>query len=375
MKVTYYIGALNRGGLETLILDVCRKHALIPYTVVCMYRHDGNITEEFEKSGVRLIHVPKNKGIVMHCLRLRHIIQEEDISLIHSQSAVGTLFLSLATMGMNVKIITSFHGHLFADAPKWQRKLVYGVSEKILCVSEYQKRYYEEKWILPKDNKLEVVYNGIDFTKIDGVMNERVRELESESVKLAMVGNFVKGRSPMVVVKALERLDAMRLEPKALDAVHLEIPDYDFYFIGRRDEKEAWRYDECVEYCKQHSLQNVHFLGSRNDVPAILKSIDGFVYSTAHDTFGIAVIEAIAAGLPIVVNDWPVMTEVCGEENAGMRYFKTEDINDAAHKIALMLSNLEESKIAAKENAKFIREKYSIEQHINQLNRIYQSVL
>lgn len=365
MKIAYFLGVLNRGGLETLILDVCSKHALMPYTVVCMYRHDGNITTEFEKTGVRLIHVPKNKGIVKHCLRLRHIIRKEGISLIHSQSAVSTLLLSLATIGMDVKIITSFHGMLFANAPWWKRNIVYKVSSRIICVSEYQKHIFEQAWKLPKENKLEVVYNGIDFSKIDSVKHERDKELENERVKLAMVGNFMRGRSQRVVVNALARLDAM----------HSEMPDFDFYFIGRRDDNEAWRYDECVQYSKEHGLNNVHFLGGRDDVPALLKTMDGFVYSTEHDTFGIAVIEAMAAGLPVVVNDWPVMKEVCGAENAGVRYFQTDDVEDAADKIALMLSSLEESKIAAKENAKVVRERYSIEQHIDRLNKIYQSVL
>lgn len=369
-KIAYYLGALNRGGLETLILDVFRKHTLVPYNVVCIYRHDGNITKEFENSGVRLIHVPKNKGKLKQCFRLRRIIRDERISLVHSQSAASTFLLSLATIGMDVKIITSFHGHLFADAPWWQRKWVYAVSKKIICVSEYQKRYYEEKWNLPKTNKLHVVYNGIDFGKIDSakpieqsIVDSR-ETIDTSRIRLAMVGSFIKGRSQMIVVEAIERLVKMRRD----------VPTFDFYFIGRRDDAEPERYDLCVQYCNEHGLKNVSFLGNRNDVPAILKSIDGFVYSTEHDTFGIAVIEAIAAGLPVVVNDWPVMTEVCGEENAGIRYFRTDDVDDAADKIAALVLDLEESKKVAKENAKIVHEKYSIEQHINHMNRIYQSL-
>ncbi len=121
-------------------------------------------------------------------------------------------------------------------------------------------------------------------------------------------------------------------------------------------------------------MDNVHFLGSRNDVPAILKSIDGFVYSTEHDTFGIAVIEAIAAGLPVVVNDWPVMTEVCGEGNAGIRYFKTDDVDDAAVKISTLIKEIEASKDEAKENAGIVRERFSIEQHIKNLESIYKTL-
>lgn len=374
LKVAYFIGALNRGGAENLICDICRRHKQIPYDFVCVYRHEGNMSDAFKSTGAPMIHVAKKGGMLRYLLDVRKVLRQEHITIVHSQTPQNTLLLAIALLGTGIKVITTFHGYNFSKAPWWQQKIVYNVSKKILCVSEHQKSVYEQRWHLPNANKLEVLYNGIDFTKIDGVKNERVRELGSERVKLAMVGNFVDVRSQIVVVKAIARLDAMRLEPKDLDATHLVIPEFDFYFVGKRVEQEAALYDECVKYCEEHQLNNVHFLGSRGDVPEILKTVDGFVYSTALDTFGIAVIEAIAAGLPIVVNDWPVMTEVCGAENEGIRYFHTEDAEDAAAKIAMLLSNLEESKIVAKENAKRMHEKYSIEQHINHLNSIYQSL-
>ena len=314
IKVAYFLGALNRGGAESLILDICRQHQHVSYDFICVYRHEGNMSDDFRASGANLIQVWKGRGQLRYLWHIRQLILREQITIAHSQTGANTILLFFALLGLNIKIVTTFHGHMFADAPRWQRKVVYHASERILCVSNYQKQYYERKWNLPKQNKLQVVYNGIDFTKLDSEKIERIRELENKSVKLAMVGNFIKGRSQMVVVRALERLthiDAMRLdfanlEPTALDASHL-----DFYFIGRRDDSEPERYDDCVKYCETLGLKNVHFMGSRNDVPSILKTIDGFVYSTEHDTFGIAVIEAIAAGLPVVVNDWPVMKEVC----------------------------------------------------------------
>lgn len=362
MKVAYFIGALNRGGAESLIYDLCRQHNYIPYDFVCIYRHDGNMLEAFEQTGVQLIHLIKKPGIIRYLLEIRMRLKRERITIVHSQTPQNTLLLAVALFGTGIKIMTTFHGYNFSKEKGWKRKMVYGASKKILCVSSHQKSVYEQRWKLPKGNKLEVVYNGIDFTKIDKAKNERVRELENERVKFAMVGNFVDVRSQIIIVKAIDCLQKRGVK------------DFDFYFIGRRDNKEPELYDNCVKYSEEHHLDNIYYLGSRGDVPSILKSIDGFVYSTAHDTFGIAVIEAIAAGLPIVVNDWPVMKEVCGEENAGVRYFRTEDPEDAADKIELLLTNIDESQKVAKENAKLVHDKYSIEQHINHLNRIYQSL-
>ena len=370
MKVAYFIGSLNRGGLESLTLDICRKHGETPYDLVCVYRHDGNMSENFKGSGAPMIQVRKPKGILRYLWSLRKTFLYEKVDIVHSQTPSNTLLLSIALFGTGIKIITTFHGHLFAEASWWKRRLVYQASEKILCVSNYQKQYYEQKWHLPQDNKLSVVYNGIDFSKLDSTKNEENRDVESDRFKLAMVGNFIKGRSQSVIVKAIHLLKEKG------------VVNFDFYFVGRRDELEARRYDDCVRYCEEHHLNNIHFLGSRNDVPELLKSMDGFVYSTAHDTFGIAVIEAIAAGIPIVVNDWPVMTEVCNlglpETNSAIRFFKTDDVEDCADKMKELLSDITTNKkqiqADCKQASDTVKQKYSIQTHINNLYSIYQSL-
>lgn len=366
MKIAYFIGSLNRGGLENLVLDVCRQHDDAQYQMICVYRHGGNMTVNFQQSGVPLIHVDKEHGILRHLWNLRKVLLCENVDIVHSQSAIGTILLAFALIGTRIKIITSFHGNLFADASWWKRELVYKVSKKIICVSEYQKDYYEQKWHLPKKNKLQVVYNGIDFSKIERAQAHSVLK-EKKRCQLAMVGNFIKGRSQVIIVKAVKFLK------------EIGNADFDLFFIGRRDELETWRYDNCVQYCEEHHLDNIHFLGSRGDVPELLKTMDGFVYSTEHDTFGIAVIEAIAAGLPIVVNDWPVMKEVCNiglpKDNNAIRFFKTDDVEDCAKVISALLQDLNNSKSLlstyCNTAANAVKQKYSIQKHIENVYNIY----
>ena len=370
MKVGYFIGHLNRGGAEMLTLDICRKHGETPFDCVCIYRHDGNMSEDFKKSGADLIHVPKERGYLLYLWTLRRTFKREKVTIVHSQTPSNTLLLSLVLLGTGIKVVTTFHGHLFAGASWWQRMLVYRASKKIICVSKYQKRYYEEKWNLPRENKLQIVYNGIDFTKLDNVKNERISELESERVNLAMVGNFIKGRSQYIIVQAIQKLKEKG------------IANFNFYFIGRRVEGESERYDDCVRYCEEHQLNMVHFLGSRGEVPELLKTMDGFVYSTEHDTFGIAVLEAIASGLPVAVNDWPVMTEVCDlglpETNRAIRFFRTDDVTDCAAKMKELLAdvatNQEQLQTDCQSAAGAVKLKYSIQRHIENLYAVYQKL-
>ena len=171
-----------------------------------------------------------------------------------------------------------------------------------------------------------------------------------------MVGNFVAVRDHITLFKALQLLHER------------DVNNFDFYFIGKRVEEQGGIYDTCEQIIKVNDLTNVHFMGGRGDVPELLKSMDGFVYSTDHDTFGIAVVEAMAVGLPVVVNDYAVMKEVCGDM---VTYYKSKDVGDCADAIEKLLAELPERKETAKKNAEVIRKRYSIEAYLARLNAVY----
>ena len=364
MKIAYLLGSLLRGGTETMVLDEFRNADTAPYEMICIHRKGGPYLDDYYATGIKMIQcAPKRFGLMRYLWQLRKYLLHENVTIVHAQQSIDCIYAWLATIGTGIRVMETFHSYDIGlnRYNKWIRRISIQMADVVCFVSKAQRDYYIKNYRIRQLDKLEVVYNGVDFVKLDVAKStvESVKcKVESGRIRLCMVGNFVRGRSQMVIVKALHKLKE-------------KIGKWDFYFIGRKDEGQAWRYDECVQYCEDNQLTNVHFVGARSDVPILLKTMDGFVYSTEHDTFGIAVIEAIAAGLPVVVNDWDVMKEVCGEANEGIRYFRTEDVEDAADKIAELLGNLETSKKVAEANAKRVREKYSIEKHIERLNEVY----
>lgn len=359
MKVAYFLGGLNRGGAETLILDICRKHADVPFDFVCMYRHEGNMSAEFISSGASMIHVPKRGRLLRYILDIRKIIKREHITIVHSQTPSNTLLLAFALMGTDVKIITSIHGHSFADAPWWQRKIVYAASKRIICVSNYQKQYFEKKWHLLSDNKIQVVYNGIDFSKLAVTYPKPEFMREKDRPCLAMVGSFNSGRSQIVVCKALKMLNSRGMN------------NFEFFFIGAQFKGEEYLYEECVTYCKDNNLHEmVHFLGQRSDVPAIIQNLDGFIYSTVSDTFGIAVVEAMACGIPVIVNDWAVMEEITDGGNWATMY-PSDNVDQLAQTIEELLLHLDMRKNEAIHRRTEVMQRFSIQAHINKMAELY----
>ncbi len=364
MKVAFLFGSLNRGGTETLMLDVCQSLQNTDFEAVGVYRKSGVLEEAFHLSKIPFTKISVGKNPVQYLLRLRKIIKQNDIDILHAQQPIDAFLGKLAGIGLKKKHVLSFHGFDFEQKNSLIRYIIKRTDANIY-VSSYQKRYYQKKYKLKYKNQV-VVYNGVNFDKFSTVNQEqsfrKELELDSNITLIGMVGNFVKGRDHATVCRFIKELNKKH-------------DNYHFIFVGKKIDTYADKYDECVSFCKKNKLKDkVSFLGMRSDVPEILPQLDAFIYSTDHDTFGIAVIEAIAAEIPVFVNDWGVMREITKEGKLAILY-KTKDEFDLLEKFSIFLQNKELYKTKAQEAMQIVREKYSIQNHIQNLKTLYENLL
>ncbi|MDR1544513.1 MAG: glycosyltransferase family 4 protein [Prevotellaceae bacterium] len=354
MKVAFLLGSLNRGGTETLLLDVFRNADKADFEFIGVHRKGGVLQQDFYTAEPKFFKLaPKFPFDFIYLLKLRKLLKKENVQIVHSQQFLDALYSKIATLGTKIKVVQTYHSF---EKESVLMKFIIKKTDKNFFVSNYQREYYIKKYSL-KPEKQATVYNGISFKKFDKNFEKPVFLSENKNPKLAMIGNFVSVREHFTVCRFLKLLNE-------------KTKKIEFYFIGKKDEKNPHLYDECADFCAKNGLQNVHFLGSRNDVPAILQHIDAFIYSTDHDTFGIAVIEAIAAGLPVFVNDFEVMKEIADNGKFAILY-KTKNETDLLDKFLLFLQNQNEYKENAKKNAIEIRKKFSIEEHLKVLERNY----
>lgn len=381
MKIAYLIGSLNRGGAETLLLDIFRKANRARFDMMLIHRRGGMYEQEFmQLTPTCLKLTPRRWHLLSYLYQLRKTLYSEQVTVIHAFYWLDVLYAWIATIGMNIPIVITFHGYLGGEAGRLDGmfyRLVMRIAKKLCFVSEEQMSRFALRYGSVVSSKGMVLYNGLNFDKFDVTSEKKCVITKEPNINLCMVGNFNSVRSQIVVVKALQLLQ-INHHP----SLSTHLPSLDFYFIGGRVSGEEHYYDECVAYCKERKLNNVHFLGVRDDVPALLKTMDGFVYSSRNDTFGIAAIEAIACGLPMVVNDHPVMREVCSlhtdDANIAVRFYRTDDADDCANKIAVLLNDIqfrrEQLEIDCHQASEYVRNKYSIATHITNLEKIYQSL-
>ena len=369
MKVAYFIGSLNRGGTETLVLDTFRRKEKAPYESILIYRSEGELSEAYRATGVPMFCIKPNRFKLGYITRLRRLLKEEGIDILHTQTHLNAFLGIFCTCFSKVKLVVTFHGFTPSVSDKVYTRFGLWFADASIFVSEYARDWYLKRTVCAPRKRSYVVYNGIDFSKFDKPYEtpdflNKDDEASSETVKMVMVGNFSTARSQILLCQALKALKERNAG------------DVRLYLVGKKTNADPEVYDNCVSYCRENGLLDtmVHFVGGRSDVPAILQHMDAFVYATNRDTFGIAVIEAVASGLPAVVNDWEVMKEVTNNGEWALLY-KTMDVADCADKLEVVLKNKEQRKEAALRNAEAVRQKFSIENHILNLNEVYEKTL
>lgn len=369
MKVAFFIGSLNRGGAETLLLDIFRRKNDAPFECMLIYRNEGDLSDEFRATGVPMFRLKPRHGAFAYFSDLRHLLKENKVDILHTHTVANGVIGILSTCFSGIKLAASFHGFISMLKYMVFTHLIMWFADRSIFVSNYERDWFLSHVLLAPRNRCEVVYNGIDFSKFDAspVEPDFLKEeasVEDSCLRMTMVGNFVSGRSQLFLCKALKALS---------DKGSL---DFRFYFIGKQSLKEPERWDDCLRYCRDNHLlgDKVVFLGGRADVPSVLQYMDAFVYASECDSFGIAVVEAMAAGVPVIVNDWIVMKEVT-QNGEWASIYKTDDIDDCVAKIEDLARTTAEKRNKALALSEVVRHRFSIENHIQNLFLIYKSLL
>jgi len=370
MKIAYLFGSLNRGGTETLLLDVFRNARVQKLNAIGIYRKSGNLESNFVESGVPMCKIVATGIRFTYLVKLRRFFIDNNITTIHAHQPIDTLYALLACIGTRIKIVQTLHGYDFTNtkSEKWMLRYIIKRTDTNIFVSNSQQKYYQQKYSL-KPEKQQVVYNGISFEKLNVFAHQQTLSHPMSNLRdelniapdvllIGTVGNFNSVRNQIMICRFLKELKA-------------GYENFHFVFVGGRDNNSPHLYEDCVDFCSENQLsRNVSFLGSRNDVPGMLPQLDAFLYATNHDTFGIAVVEAMAVGIPVFVNDWTVLTEIT-ENGKYATLYKTTDEIDLLQQFMVFLQNKDAYKDKSHEAAYFVREMYSIEKHIENLKHVY----
>lgn len=239
-------------------------------------------------------------------------LAEKDFSLVHCHSPICAAMTRLAfrrKRKSGTKVIYTAHGfHFYKGAPLKNWLLFFPVewlcslwTDVLITINKedytFAKRYMKAK-------KVEYVPGvGIELEKFQYMNMSRATKrktlgLNSEDIMLLSVGELSKRKNQEMIINALEQIEDSKVK----------------YFICGIGSLET-KLKEMLE--KFHLEERVYFLGYRNDIGELCQAADIFVFPSLQEGLPVAVMEAMASGLPVICSKIRGNTDLVVEGKGG----------------------------------------------------------
>jgi glycosyltransferase involved in cell wall biosynthesis len=315
--VRVYKAVKGSGGVHARLAELLPRLAEhIDVRVLC-YRERGDRAQELEAAGVPVDVVPTGiKWAPWNVERFAAYFRRERPDVVHTHEYTANTLAIAAADRASVPIRIR---HLHSMAPwGWGSRLRTRLrvatdaraarrSRLTLAVSQAVRRVYLEKTRLPPDS-CRVLYNGFDLRRFEGCAEARAAFRQELQIPagvpvVGIVGRLARGKGFVKFLEASHHVAAM--EPRAW-----------FLVVGDGGLRPQLEQDAAA----RGLADRTRFAGFRRDVPAALGAMDVFLFTgesdgndRIQDGLPGVVIEAQAAGLPVVSFRLPMMEEVLRE--------------------------------------------------------------
>jgi len=294
------------------------------------------------------------------------VVKYEELDILHVHYAIphaSAAYMAkqiLKSQGLNIPFVTTLHGTditLVGKDPSFEPVITFCINESdaITTVSESLKRdtythFNTERTInvIPNFIKTKNQLEDVDF-------NTRRRYAKDDEKILCHISNFRK-------VKRVE--DVLRMFAKVREQIPSKI-----LFVGDGPER-----NNLERLCRElHLCGSVIFVGKVNDTAHVLEISDLFVLPSETESFGLAALEAMASGVPVISSDTGGIPEVNIHGETGF-LSKVGDTEDMAKNDIEILTN-DELFIKMRKNA-FERAKvFCIEKVLPMYEEIYERLV
>lgn len=318
MKILQVMWLGEIGGLEKYVLQLSTELTGRRYDVeMCIVSRDGPISKEAKTRGI-ITHILnlRNGFDIVRAFRFIRLLKENDYDVIHVHDRNFMINLILLVFYRGKKVFTEHGGELIGDKPQKRfffYKLLVFQYYKIIANSEHIKKVLVGRGLVSNE-KISLIYNGIEIDSSPKVLNDKIR------INL----NIATGKKVVGVIARMVPAKGVDLFIEVAKKISQVKEDFVFIIVGDGPMKSD--YEKLAGHKSVHS--DIRFLGWRTDVKDILSILDIYMFTSRWESFGISLVEAMAAGVPITGFDIPGANEILVNDETAIlvRPYNTDEL-------------------------------------------------
>ncbi len=293
------------------------------------------------------------------------LIRKYKYDFIHCHTPVGAVIARCAAHKTNTKVIYTAHGfHFFQGAPIKNWLFFYPVewlcswwTDVLITINSEDCKCALKHFHMKKLKQIPGI--GIDVNKFSEChvdREEKCRELGISKDKyiILSVGELQPRKNHMVIIEALHLI-------KDVNIIYL--------IVGQGELRDVYE-----KKIKEYNLEeNVKLLGFRNDIDEICKTADCFIFPSLQEGLPVALMEAMASGLPVICSKIRGNIDLIDNGKGGYYVDDPRDSHGFANVICKLYQNDITRKKFGKYNMSSIK-KYCVENIQSIMEQIYKEL-
>lgn len=344
-------GYMMGGGQWSLYYLIKRLNRDIFHPIV-ICPEDGELAEKMKSVGAEVIifKIGRIRHLNLSVIsKLISIMKTQKVHLVHTDSSTETFYAGISAKINGIPLIW----HIRVSEQEWFLDRILSLfSTKIILVAKALSSRF--KW-LNKTNKLTVIYNGVDIEEFDKFpLSTSIKKeygIDEDVVTLGCIGRIEEKKAQECLIFAMRHVHKARL-----------------LLIGSGEEKYLKRMkDICMEL---NVSDRIIFAGYRSDIPSILKEIDVLVFPTLSEAFSRVILEAMAAGKPVIATNVGGNSEAVVDGITGY-IVVTKDSLRLADRINELVSNKVKREKMGTAGRQRVVEFFTINQNVKKTEEVY----
>ena len=365
-KILLLVVGLGVGGTEAHVLELASRMDRKKFDVlVCSLKPLGQLGNELQGRGIRVVSLEGQGKYDPRVLwRLREIIKRERPDLVQSflfWANVAARLLRPAHRKLHV--ISSYHDEVVQEGwfQRFVDRVTMGWAEKIVCCSQAVRRSVESR-IGGGEDQFAVIPFGVEVGRYESQtpLSREQLGLKEGTPLIGTVCRLVEPKKGLrVLLEAIAQLEQGHSRPFCQLAI-----------VGEGPAEQDLR-----SLCQSLGIASrVVFAGVRRDIPRLLPLFDVFVLPSLYEGFGIAILEAMAAGRPVVATTVGGIPEFVRQGETGI-LVKPGDAASLADAIRSLLLHPEQAREMGLKGQEVVRDHFGIATVVRQHEQVYEACL